>query len=234
MVNRPTNHCRVSAGAAIVMKCLLLVSLIITPHQVVGQEKDDAKPSNSASWVSLFDGKTLGKWEVVKKFDFKNHGEVTVRDGQLILNEGQPATGIRYAGKFPATNYELTLDAQRVEGYDFFCGLTFPVGDSALTLVCGGWGGTVTGLSCIDNFYAVDNETAQSVDFKNGQWYRIRVRVTPKKVSAWIDDEQLIDFETEGRKLNVSWEMEPCQKLGVATWYTTGALRNIRYRVLEE
>ena len=37
-------------------------------------------------------------------------------------------------------DYELRLEAKRVEGGDFFCGLTFPVGKEYCTLILGGWG----------------------------------------------------------------------------------------------
>ena len=39
----------------------------------------------------------------------------------------------------PTTNYEVEFEAQRVMGTDFFVGYTFPVGDSACSLILGGW-----------------------------------------------------------------------------------------------
>ena len=38
--------------------------------------------------------------------------------------------------------------------------------------------GGVVGLSSIGGFDASENETTQFVEFKNGQWYKIRLRVT--------------------------------------------------------
>jgi hypothetical protein len=197
---------------------------------------EDKKPASadSVKWNSLFDGKTLGRWEAAKKIDFEKGGKVHVKDRNIVIETGSPATGVRLRGKFPKTNYELALDAKRVEGSDFFCGLTFPVDDGSLTLILGGWGGWVVGLSCIDNQYAIDNETCQGVEFKNKQWYRVRVRVTKPKVEVWLDDNQIIELATEDRKLEVSLEMEPCLPVGIATWKTTGAIRNIRYRTLSE
>jgi len=98
----------------------------------------------------------------------------------------------------------------------------------------GGWGGWLVGLSCLDGYYAVDNETSTAIQFENDRWYHVRIRVTKPKITVWIDDKETITLEPEGRKLSVSWEMEPCQPLGVATWYTTGSLRNIQYRRLDE
>jgi hypothetical protein len=176
----------------------------------------------------LFDGKQLGKWEVLQKYDYKRHGKVSVRDATIVLEAGVPGTGIRWTGKVPRVNYEVTLQAKRVQGEDFFCGLTFPVGAKALTLVVGGWGGSVTGLSSIDDEPAVENETCQYIDYKQNRWYRIRVRVTPARVAVWLDDEKIIDLKTTGRKLSLYWEVEPCLPLGIATWRTTAAIRDIR------
>src|SRR5262247_2068084 len=86
-----------------------------------------AAPPDSAKaveWKSLFDGKTLAGWKVT---DFAGRGEVNVKDGRIILESGS-MTGVTWTNDLPRMNYEISLDAMRVEGSDFFCGLTFPVG----------------------------------------------------------------------------------------------------------
>jgi hypothetical protein len=120
----------------------------------------------------------------------------------------------------------------RVEGDDFFSAVTFPVGDAALTLVVGGWGGSTVGLSIIDGEMAAENETCLYREFDQKRWYRIRLRVRGPRIEAWIDKEQVVDLATEGRKLTVSWEMEPPLPFGIATWRTTGAVRDIRVRLI--
>jgi hypothetical protein len=192
-----------------------------------------AAAGEDKEWKSLFDGKTLGKWEVIAKHSFKDHGSVEVKDGMIVLDEGRPATGIRWTGEFPRVNYELTLDAKRIKGSDFFCGMTFPVGKSPCTLILGGWGGTVVGLSNINNGSAVENETTRFRDFKRDQWYAIRLRVTDEKIEVWIDKEQIIDLKTQGKKLSIWWEQEPALPLGIVTWVTKGAVRNIRVRPID-
>jgi hypothetical protein len=192
-----------------------------------------SSPAAGCEWKSLFDGKQLGRWQVVGKFDFINHGKVEVKDGNLVLGAGRPGTGVRYRGKFPKIDYEISLQAMRVEGDDFFCCVTFPVAKSALSLVVGGWGGPVVGLSLVDDEPAVENETCLYKKFKQKQWYKIRVRVTRSKVEAWIDKEKTVDFETKDHKLSIYFEQESALPLGIATWRTTGALRNIRVRQLE-
>ncbi len=195
------------------------------------QSQDDAK---AKGWVSCFDGKRLGQWVGAKGYDYEEHPKVAIRGGCLVLGTGKPATGIKWKGKFPRTDFEITLEAQRTAGSDFFCGMTFPAGKGSLTLILGGWGGEVVGLSSIDGFLAVDNETCQGFDFENKKWYRIRVKVTPEHIGAWIGDNEIVDLVTEGHKFSVSEEMAPCLPFGFATWNTTGSLRNIRYRKLDK
>jgi hypothetical protein len=190
-------------------------------------------PAAAAEWTSLFDGKELGRWQVLDKYDFINHGKVEVKDGQIVLGVGRPGTGVRLTGEFPKLDYEVSLEAMRVEGDDFFCCLSFPVGESALSLVVGGWGGTVVGLSMIDGEPAVENVTVSFKEFKLAKWYTIRLRVTRLKVEAWIDKEQVVDFQTEGHKLSLYFEEESALPLAVATWRTTGAIRNVRVRRLD-
>ena len=181
---------------------------------------------------SLFDGKKLGKW---KPADFYGKGnKITVADGAIRIAIGEPMVGIVWSGEPPARmNYEIELDAKRTDGDDFFCGLTFPVGKDPCTLICGGWGGTVVGLSSIDGYDASENQTSHSMKFTKDQWYHIRLRVTEKKIEAWIDDEQIIEQELAEHCVSVRMEVEPCIPLGVSTWNTGAALRNIKFRKLD-
>jgi hypothetical protein len=147
---------------------------------------------------------------------------------------GSCMTGITWTGPVVRTNYEITLEAMRVAGNDFFCGLTFPVGERPCTLVLGGWGGSVCGLSSIDYYDASENPTTRIVSFETGKWYFVRLRVTPDRIQAWLDGEDLVDFETTGHKIGIRMEVEESQPLGIATWNTAGAVRNIKVRRLPE
>jgi len=200
----------------------------------MGSTDGDAANADGATpkWTSLFDGKTLGNWQVT---EFGGQGEVKVTDGAIILPFGNNATGITWQGEPPLrTNYLLELEAQRVDGTDFFCGLTFPVGDDPCSLIVGGWGGGLVGLSSLDRYDASENETSTWMTFKNKQWYKIRLRVTGKSIAAWIDQEQVINVNIEGREISIRPEVELSAPLGVATWVTTGALRDIRIRKLTD
>lgn len=189
----------------------------------------ELKPGQEAV---LFNGKNLDGWKTIDELSFEKHGAVVVEKGEIHLGKGKPATGIAWKGDLPRINYELSLDAKRIEGDDFFCGLTFPVGKEYCTLILGGWGGSATGLSNVDGMSAVENDTTGYEEFKSDKWYRVRLRVTAKKIEAWVDKSQVVNLKTAGHKFSIWWEQEPAQPLGVATWYTSTALRDVKLRRL--
>ncbi|HEY5312726.1 MAG TPA: DUF1080 domain-containing protein [Pirellulales bacterium] len=209
------------AGLAVV-----LAARAEEPAAKPGPALDKLKPGQTAD---LFDGKTLAGW---KTSDFAGHGPVKVEDRQIMIETGSELTGITWTGSLPRVDYELTLEAMRVDGHDFFCGLTFPVGDSPCSLIVGGWGGSTVGLSSIDGLDASENETGTYHSFNENKWYTIRVRVTGKEIKAWIDKEQVVDIDYSGRKVSIRFEVEPSTPLGVATWCTSAAVRNIRLKKL--
>lgn len=178
--------------------------------------------------AQLFDGKTLVGWRVLKDGAFEQHGKVQVKDGTIVLERGSLQTGIGWNGEVPGNDYEVSLEAMRTDGSDFFCGLTFPVGDEPCTWIIGGWGGSVVGLSNVDGDAAVENVTTRGMTFENNRWYKIRLRVTTSRIEAWIDDKQVIDLERGEHRFSVWWEQEPARPLGIANWSTGSALRNIR------
>jgi len=178
--------------------------------------------------VSLFDGKTLTGWRIS---DFAGTGPVRIENGKLILEMGT-MTGVTYTNPVPTMNYEISVDAMRVDGSDFFCGLTFPVGKDPCSLIVGGWGGGVVGLSSLDGQDASSNETTQYLNFEKGRWYKVRLRVVPNRIQAWIDEDKIIDVDTTDRSISIRLEVEESRPLGFSTWSTTAALRNIHLRKL--
>jgi hypothetical protein len=143
---------------------------------------------------------------------------------------GDGCSGITWKGDFPKMNYEVKLEAKKVSGNDFFCGMTFPVGDSFCSLVVGGWGGPVVGLSSIDGLDASDNETRTLKKFEHDTWYTIHLKVSEVKIEGWIDGEQIVDFSYEGRKLSIRPEVDLSKPFGICSWVTTAALRNIQLK----
>lgn len=189
-----------------------------------GQEEQDVK------WRDLFDGRTLADWKIT---NFGGEGDVTAKEGAIHLDFGSPLTGVTYTGKhLPRTNYEVSLEAMKVDGVDFFCALTFPVEKSHCSFVVGGWAGAVVGLSSIDGKDASENKTTRYMSFDSGRWYKIRVRVTPKNISAWIDDKQVVDQNIVGHKISTRGEVDLSAPLGIAAYETRSTLRKIRIREL--
>ncbi len=183
-----------------------------------------------AAWKALFDGKSLAGW---KSANFGGEGEVAVQGGAVVLEQGNDMTGVAYTrGDFPKMDYEVTLEGKRLAGDDFFCTTTFPVGDTHCSFVVGGWGGTTVGLSSLDMQDASQNETRTLKGFKRDQWYRVRIRVTKERIQAWIDNEKVVDAATKGKKIGIRPECDLCRPFGIATWRTTGAVRDLRVRAL--
>lgn len=201
-------------------------------RQAQGGGRPDRRRQAAAREGRLFDGRTLDGWKPLTTGVFSAHGKVTVEDGALVLSRGDRQTGVVYTGEFPKENYEVSLEARRVEGSDFFCGMTFPVGNEPCTLILGGWGGNVVGLSNVDGSSAVENETTSGKAFENGRWYAIRLQVTPGKIEVWIDGQRYIDLPRGGHQFSVWYEQEQCRPFGFSTWDTTGALRNINLKRL--
>ena len=217
----------------------LLLFFIVTVsfiqcNQSSKQQKQEILPKQNSEQIidkySIFDGKTLEGWEVTQ---FGTQGLVSVSDGKIILEFGDGCTGITSTKDVPKINYELTLEARRVSGNDFFSGITFPVNDSFCSLIVGGWGGSVVGLSNINGEDASNNETKVLKTFKIDTWYTIKLKVTSESIEAWIDNEKLVDYSYEEDELSVRNEVNLSKPLGICSWMTTAELRNIRLEQLK-
>src|SRR6059036_1650005 len=200
-----------------------------TPREVLRQAAaKPAEPFEGEGWQPMFDGKTLTGW---RETEFAGRGEVQCDSGLLVLNLGDPFTGINWTNEVPKINFEVALDAMRVSGSDFFCGLTVPVRDSFCSLIVGGWGGSLLGISSLDHNDASENETTRFVNFETGRWYRIRLRVTTRRIEAWIDQEKMVNVDISDKTISLRpGDIELSKPFGIAAWQTTSALRQIKMR----
>jgi hypothetical protein len=215
------------------MKKLLPLALasLIGSACLLAEEAKPAPVVAAKEWV-LFDGKSLTDWETV---DIGGSGQVELEGGLLIINQGDSLSGVVYkkAAELPVTNYEISLEAKRLQGVDFFCGLTFPVGNvkTCATLICGGWGGSVTGISSIDDVDASNNATGTYQRYEDDKWYKIRLRVTPENLSVWVDDKQVVDQDIKGRKISLRpGPIETYAPLALSTFNTSAAIKNVRLK----
>lgn len=202
-----------------------MLAVICFPQERTFPQDCSSNQESVSKQQQLFDGQSLDDWRVT---EFGTERPVTVEDGAIVMEAGYPLTGITYAGEVPTDEYELCLQAMKVAGNDFFCAVTFPVRDSHCTLVLGGWGGTTTGLSCIDGKDASDNATTQYVKYEADQWYSVRIRVADGFVRCWLDDQSLADVDLAGKKIALRNEVFLSRPLGICSFATTARIKDIQ------
>jgi len=184
-----------------------------------------AKP---VKWTPLPTGKD-GVWEAC---NFGGDGEIEFSEKVVKMGMGDPLTGIRLKQEaFPKENFEIELQARRTSNFDFFCALTFPVGEGHVSFVLGGWSGGVVGISSIDGRDASENETTTFQTFDNDKWYTVRVRVDDK-IHCWIDGKSFAEVERGEHQFTIRDEMDPSLPVGIGAFQVTSELRNIRWRKL--
>ena len=188
---------RLGWGLDIDRLVVLMLSFVATSLIAAALTADEPSVAKEPVWKSLFDGNTLKNW---KSSQFGGEGKVAVEKGVIVLNQGSDMTGITWTGDaLPKMNYEVSVLAQRIEGNDFFCGLTFEVGDDPCSLIIGGWGGGVVGISSLNGLDAANNETAVllSVILDAGRTVRANLTFDAGLLEA-------IDEEAENRGLTRS------------------------------
>nr|WP_143548126.1 family 16 glycoside hydrolase [Rhodopirellula sp. SM50] len=206
--------------------------------------KNSADKSEKTAWISL-----AGHW---KACQFGGEGDVIIKDDVIKMEHGDPLTGVVWTGPFdgdssktgaddsksknagplPRDNYELRWECRRDSGYDFLCAFTFPVADQYVSLVMGGWGGGITGISSIDGRDASDNETTMFMSYEDKKWYSARVRVETAKITAWVDGTELFSHPRKDHEFDIRFEMDPCTPLGIANFECDSQIRNIQLRRL--
>ncbi|MFN5578246.1 MAG: family 16 glycoside hydrolase [Akkermansiaceae bacterium] len=174
-------------------------------------------------WIAMKD-----QWEQV------SGGEIEVGD-ELSIGWGETLTNVRWKGEVPTAPFELEMKAKRVNGTDFFCAVTFPARgpEQCVTLIVGGWGGSLVGISCIDGKDASENDAQKTYAFMTDVWYQIRLVREGESIKVWIDGEKFIDVDTTGKSLSLrQGGIEECAPFGLATWQTTARIKDIRWRGL--
>lgn len=235
---KPTSSFRTMLAAL----CAVLLNGCASPDCDCCKDKPAAAhagaPNTTASAAkNLFDGKTLAGW---KDSGFAGAGETKVEpnfrgQGPVILIEaGASLSGITFTNPVPKNNYEISLEALKVQGNDFFIGLTFPVADAHATLVLGGWGGATTGISSIDGLDASENDTTKFLGYEKDKWFRIRMKVTPAKLETWINDDKVVDQDLKDRRISMRFgEIESSVPLGIATYQTTTIVRKVEIKPVQ-
>lgn len=246
----------VTAPAVLFLGLLCIASAMPTPvaAQKTATEEKSAKADKQSSetsskeksktpWVSL-----KGSW---KACQFGGEGDVSIKEGVITMEYGEPLTGVVWTGPFegdeakkqpkdggkvikplPRDNYEIRWQCKRDKGYDFLCAFTFPIADQYASLVMGGWGGGITGISSIDGQDASDNDTTMFKNYDDKRWYNARVRVETQKITVWIDGKEMFDQPRKDHEFDIRFEMDPCTPMGIANFECDSQIRNIEIRRL--
>jgi hypothetical protein len=222
---------KINLMAGILVVILFILSLSGCKDGQKEHKKNNVEITGISESTMMLDGRSFRGWEIT---NFGPQGPVSVSGDEITLGMGDGCTGITWKGDFPVLDYEVTLEARRIEGNDFFCGMTFPVGENTCTLIVGGWGGTTVGLSNIDGLDASDNNTRILMQFDKNRWYHIRLAVTGTEIMAWIDGLRVVDFIIGSSKLSIRPEVVLSKPFGIASWNTKAALRNIKVTSIQE
>lgn len=215
-------------AASLLLAVIILIFEPACKNTTRSQRKVQEVTTTETSDTSLiFNGKNLDGWEIT---NFGPQGPVYVSGDEVILGMGDGCTGITYKRSFPESDYDISLEAKRVSGTDFFCGMTFAVGKNPCSLIVGGWGGGIVGLSNINGKDASGNETTTIRNFETGRWYKIKLSVTEDSIKAWIDDVIVVDLAVGNKKISIRPEVELSRPFGIASWKTTAAIKNIHLK----
>jgi len=165
--------------------------------------------------------------------EFSISGAEDLAPHRIALGMGNPFTGVTWDGEeLPTMDYEIEVIARKTMGTDFFCGLTFPVDDEFCTLILGGWGGSITGLSSIDGVDASENFTRSFRRYDIGTDYTIRLRVDRQQVQAWLQDGLLLEVDLDDHVLSTRPEVELSKPLGISCYNTAAIVSSMRIRQL--
>lgn len=179
----------------------------------------------------LLEAAMVPQWQALT---IEGAGMPQIGPGEIVLPEGAPMTAVRFGGweamGLPVVDYAIEYEAMRVAGQDFFGAVTFPIRSlkTCATLVNGGWGGGLVGISNIDEQSANENATRSEHPFVNGQWYRFRLEVRSEEIKGWLDGRLIINASIKARTISLrAGDIEQCAPFGLATYGTTGKVRGL-------
>ena len=178
--------------------------------------------------LALFNGTDLSGWK--NAFPSDGGSVKALSNGIVECGIGNPLSGLVYTNAPPTMNYELALEGMRVEGSDFFIALTIPVVTNYCTVVIGGWGGSLCGISSVDYLDASENQWSESKELLNDRWYRLRVRVTPGVLQVFLNDTLYTARVEYGESSRLSLrfgDIDKTKPLGLATYCTRALWRNL-------
>ncbi len=200
--------------------------------QIAALKRDAPDDIAPGQWQDLFDGKTLDGWQAAG--DEATRGEVRLESGQIILNPGSPKTTVAWTSEFPARDYEVEVEAMRVEGRDAFCTIGLPLGEEQAQVAVG-WGpigrdSFMISVNAKDGSASADAVTEKRMQLKSGQWYRINVKVDDERVVVLVDGEPVLDVP---RSDDTFPKRQDGNRFNITSYDTKAAIRKVRLRSLK-
>ncbi len=164
-------------------------------------------------WNRSFEENAAGNWR---------------RRGDTVVQEDLGTNRRLVFGDPDWRDYEYTLEARKLSGNEGFL-ILFRVRSEKDFYWCnlGGWNNTLhsleRGKSGEGRWHRVGPSVRGSI--KRGRWYRIKIRCEGSHISVWLDGKKLIDFtDPEGH-------LQGC--VGIGTWATKAAFRNVKVKALD-
>jgi hypothetical protein len=201
------------------------------PTEIPKPPPPQAQQSNKVDEGDLLKNGLAG-WTVYTGNEFQKPGKVEFRNDTLSISAGDPYGGVSLASDFMKDHYEVSLQARRTGGNDIFCGILFPVGKDYCSMVLGGWGNSLSGLSMINGLFASENETAYPESFTNHVWVDVTLRVSPDAIRVFTGTNEIISQEREDRLIEPYPGLEVFEPFGFFTYETDAEIRRVRVREL--
>ncbi|GAB4243552.1 MAG: DUF1080 domain-containing protein [Acidobacteriota bacterium] len=142
-------------------------------------------------WISLFDGKSLDGWKAAE-----NPGTFSVRDGMIVVNG--PRAHLFYLG--PVQNHDFNNFEFQAEV------MTKPKANSGIYFHTQyqeeGWpavgyevqiNNTHPDPRKTGSLYAIQD--VHEAPARDNEWFTVRFRVQGKRVTVWVNDRQVVDYE---------------------------------------
>ena len=119
-------------------------------------------------------------------------------------------------------DYELTLQAERIEGAEGFLVLFRADGDNFYWFNAGGWSNTQHAIekgTAGHGRWSVLNGLQVPGSIETDRWYDVRIRCEGSHFRVWLDGNSVFDFTDDAAHLS--------GRIGIGTWVTKSAFRNI-------
>jgi len=217
-------------GRNMFMAVAMCVSIGLCLSAQAGEEA-----SAGGKWISLFDGKTLNGWEIIKSHHGTG-GKWEVKDGVLSGTQHPPKVGGLLGTKKKYSDFEIIVEVNPDFGID--SGLFLRTDDRGRCYQITvdyrrrGQVGTLYGEGCGG---WLGNNPQWKKAWKKGQWNEIRaiIQGQPPHIQSWLNGTKLVDFTDTKKRLPATGRIALQIHRGGDWKGKLTRFRNIRIRLLK-